>query len=202
LTATHKAELRKQMRRRRRALSPRQQHSAARQLCKRVSTSRLFRFSRRIAFTLANDGEISPHLLLRAAQRRGKQCYLPVLAPVGVCRLHFRLWRKHQPLRENRYGIPEPRRGRSCPAPALSLVLLPLVAFDAAGNRLGMGKGYYDRSFAFLRRGTRRRPALLGLAHECQKVAKLQTELWDLPLDGIVTDARWYHPGGAAEAGL
>jgi 5-formyltetrahydrofolate cyclo-ligase len=75
------------------------------------------------------------------------------------------------------------------------VVLLPLVAFDAGCNRLGMGKGYYDRSFAFRRYGNSSRPRLLGLAHECQKAEQVAMEAWDIPLDGIITDRQWYRPG-------
>jgi 5-formyltetrahydrofolate cyclo-ligase len=187
-----KSALRKELRKRRRALSAAQQKSAARHLYRRLITSPLFRFSRRIAFTMAADGEIDPSLLLAEAQRRGKECYLPVLNVVGAPRLRFKRWRKGEALRTNFYGIAEPRRGRYCPPRVLSLVLMPLVGFDASGNRLGMGKGYYDRTFAFRRHSIRWRPVLLGLAHECQRVDKLEVEAWDLPLEGIVTDAAWY----------
>lgn len=164
---------------------------------RRLKTSPLFRFSRRIALTLAADGEIDPSLLLATAQRFGKECYLPVVSPVGVPRLRFKRWRKGEALRTNFYGISEPRHGRYCPPRALGLVLLPLVGFDAAGNRLGMGKGYYDRTFAFRRFSARPRPVLLGLAHDCQRVEKLEVEAWDLPLDGIVTDGAWYGGPGS-----
>jgi len=187
-----KSALRKELRKRRRALSVAQQKSAARHLYRRLVTSPLFRFSRRIAFTMAADGEIDPSLLLATAQRRGKECYLPVLNVIGEPRLRFKRWRKGEVLRTNFYGIAEPRHGRYCPPRTLSLVLMPLVGFDAGGNRLGMGKGYYDRTFAFRRHSTQWRPVLVGLAHECQKVEKLEVEAWDLPLDGIVTDAAWY----------
>ena len=124
----------------------------------------------------------------------GKECYLPVLSPIGPPRLRFKLWKRGEALRNNRYGIAEPRGGRYIMPRALSLLLMPLVGFDADCNRLGMGKGYYDRTFAFRRHGGARRPVLLGLAHECQRVEKLQAEVWDLPLDGVVTDQAWYRP--------
>ena len=89
-----KSALRKELRTRRRALSALDQKAAARRLYRRVVTTSLFRFSRRIAFTMAADGEIDPSLLLAAAQRRGKECYLPVLSPIGAPRLRFKRWRK------------------------------------------------------------------------------------------------------------
>ena len=75
----------------------------------------------------------------------------------------------------------------------LDLVLVPLVGFDPQGNRLGMGGGFYDRTFAY--RGRRKhtsRPCLIGLAHECQRVEHLPCAGWDIPLDGVITDCRRY----------
>lgn len=190
-----KKALRKQLRQRRRQLSPLQQRQAARALFRRVACTPAFRFSSSIAFTLPRDGEISPQRLLEAALRRGKRCYLPVMSRFGADRLRFRRVRKGSALSSrNAMRIPEPTRSALCPPRALSLVLLPLVGFDARCNRLGMGKGYYDQTFAFLRH-SRRRPLLIGLAHECQRVEQLETNVWDLPLHAIATDAAWYKAG-------
>lgn len=98
-------------------------------------------------------------------------------------------------MRPNRYGIAEPvHRGlHLCSVRALHLVLLPLVGFDARCNRIGMGGGFYDRSFAFLRgRRCWRRPLLVGLAHECQRVDAIKPRPWDLPLDAVVSERRIY----------
>ena len=186
--------LRKQMRQLRRSLTPLQQREASLALYRRVITSKAFRFSRRIAFTIARDGEISPHLLLAEAMRRGKRCYLPVMSKLGRARLGFRRVGAQQQAfsARNRFNIPEPVHTPACRPRALSLVLFPLVAFDTHCNRLGMGKGYYDHSFAFLRTSTRQRPLLLGLAHECQRVEALDIAPWDVPLQAIVTDQAWY----------
>jgi 5-formyltetrahydrofolate cyclo-ligase len=195
---TRKQQLRRELRRRRRALSPRQQRAAAQALYRRVVTSNLFRFSRRLAFTLARDGEISTELLMHEAARRGKRCYLPVMHNIGSCygktRLTFREWRHGAYLRKGRFGIPEPRLGRSGATYALGAVFMPLVGFDAQCNRLGMGRAYYDNTFAFLRRSQRARPALVGLAHDSQRVEQLDLAPWDVPLRAIVTDRAWYHP--------
>lgn len=192
--------MRRRARERRNALTPAQQRCAARQLFRRVVVHPLFRFASRIAFTLAADGEIDPAPLLRAASRRNKACYLPVTDPLKRGRLCFRRWRPGQTLVRGAYGIAVPRRGRVCPPRFLSLVLLPLVAFDAACRRLGMGKGYYDRTFAFRRHSVRQRPLLLGLAHECQREERLEADAWDLPLDGgVASDGRWYRPDARPE---
>ena len=65
----------------------------------------------------------------------------------------------------------------------MKLVFMPLVGFDILGGRLGMGGGYYDKTFAT------RESLLVGLAHDCQKVDSLPIESWDVPLDAIATDS-------------
>jgi len=121
----------------------------------------------------------------------GKCCYLPVIRPLGHNRLDFVSYRGHDPLVQNCYGIPEPRnRNHPLPPWALDLLLLPLVAFDRSGNRLGMGGGYYDRTLAYLRWRERwQTPRLLGIAYRFQEVDAIATKKWDIPLDGIVTEA-------------
>jgi 5-formyltetrahydrofolate cyclo-ligase len=75
----------------------------------------------------------------------------------------------------------------------LDLVLVPLVGFDPRGHRLGMGAGLYDRHFAFLRhRRTWRRPLLVGVAFEAQKVERLTEAEYDVQLDGVVTECGVY----------
>lgn len=187
-----KRRVRAELRRCRRALTARQQRQASRALHARVVATPLFRFSRRIAFTLARDGEIDPMPLLQTALQRGKACYLPVMDRFGRNRLSFRRWLPGQRLQKGAWGIPEPRLAKACAPRFLSLVFMPLVGFDASGNRLGMGKGFYDRSFGFKHGSQCRRPVLLGLAHECQRVEQLEAAPWDVPLGGIVTDRSWY----------
>ena len=155
----------------------------------------LFRRARHIALYLPADGEIDPRPLLEAAQKRGKATYLPVLSRWPHTHMTFQRVGNGERWRKNRYGIAEPLpdRGRQREPWALDLVLLPLVGFDERGGRLGMGKGFYDRTLAYLgRRKIWRKPTLLGLAHECQKVDRLDLASWDVPLQGIVSDAGWY----------
>ena len=98
-------------------------------------------------------------------------------------------------MRPNRYRIPEPdaRYCRAMKRQFLSLVLMPLVAFDAKGNRLGMGGGYYDRAFNQTQWPYKtRRPLLVGVAHEFQRVPELPTESWDVPLDAVITEREIY----------
>lgn len=187
--------LRRKLRQTRRQLSPAQQRHAARRLYRQLSHHPLFRRARHIALYLPNDGEIDPRLLLRAAQRRGKATYLPVLNPLPRTRMVFQRIEPGERLRRNRFGIFEPviRTARQRRVWALDLLLMPLVGFDGNGGRLGMGGGFYDRSLAYrARRKKSHKPTLLGLAHECQRVDRLPLESWDVPLLGTVTDRGWY----------
>lgn len=173
------------MRSRRRALTSAQQHQAASGLKRQLHRSGLALRARHIAAYLAQDGEISPAHCLQSLP--GHRLYLPRLHPLRPNRLEFHAWRSNTRLEANRFGIPEPRRSRQRPWWSLSLILLPLVAFDPQGQRLGMGGGFYDRS---LNRYPGRRPLLFGLAHDCQQVALLPVASWDIALDGILTGSR------------
>jgi 5-formyltetrahydrofolate cyclo-ligase len=194
------AALRKQMRALRRALPVAERHTCARQLAGRVTSLKVFSHAHHIAAYLAVDSEMDPAPLLERAWELGKQVYLPVLAGTPAVHLLFATYRRHSAMQANRFGILEPvvPAGELLPPQRLDLVLTPLVAFDASGTRLGMGGGFYDRSFAF--RGNPAhlpRPLLLGLAYELQKVAELPRQDWDIPLDGIVTEQAVYSvPGG------
>ncbi|MEB0146972.1 5-formyltetrahydrofolate cyclo-ligase [Pseudomonas sp. CCC2.2] len=188
-------QLRTQLRKARRALNPSQQRQAALGLYRQLAQHPLFRRARHIALYLPNDGEIDPRLILRAAQLRGKKTYLPVLSAWPRTKMVFQQVRHGEKFRPNRFRIPEPHinAAKQRTIWALDLIFLPLVGFDDVGGRLGMGGGFYDRSLAYqARRKAWQKPVLLGLAHECQKVERLAQASWDVPLQGTVTDKRWY----------
>ncbi len=137
--------------------------------------------------------------MLKEALEDGKAVYLPVLSRrIGGrsrIKLSFVRWSADETMRLNRFDIPEPtRRGRHIrPASHLDLILVPLVGFDGACNRIGMGGGYYDRTLAYLKlRRYWRRPRLIGVAHECQRLAKIEARPWDIPLDAVVTERQVY----------
>ena len=171
--------------------------------------------SQRIAAYLSVDGEVNLRPLLDGLARMGKLLALPVIEKIGKCeglaprmkelqleereratprrnsnRMSFFLHRPEAPLTRNRFGIEEPPlRAPWINTRALDLVLAPLVAFDDQGNRLGMGGGFYDRHFGNLPQCLR--PLLVGVAHEVQRADALPAAPWDVPLDGILTEAGW-----------
>lgn len=180
------------MRQQRRNLTPNQRRHAAAALARHLSGHPLFLHSRHIAFYLPNDGEMDVTPLIQRAWSMGKRCYLPVLGPIFHNRLWFAPFDGQSPLQRNRFGIPEPAHPwRVMRRPwALDLILTPLVAFDAAGNRLGMGGGFYDRTLAYLEnRRHWRKPQLLGTAYAFQQVAQLPHQPWDVPMQGVATES-------------
>ncbi|KRW80924.1 5-formyltetrahydrofolate cyclo-ligase [Marinobacter sp. P4B1] len=189
-----RTELRKHLRRKRRSLSFEQQQQASEQLALNLLKHPDLHRARHIGIYLANDGEIDPHLYIDLARRKGIHFYLPILHPIYPGKLVFSPYFDGIRLSANRFGIPEPPfpRSRRRPAWALDAVLFPLVGFDENGGRLGMGGGFYDRTFAFSRIRPGMAPKLIGLAHDFQKVRELPIEPWDVPLHGVVTDKRRY----------
>ena len=152
---------------------------------------------------MANDGEIDPSPYIKVLWKYKKQVYLPVLHPTKKNQLWFYRYQPDTRLKPNRFGIAEPkiRHAERIPPWALTLVLLPLVAFDTEGGRLGMGGGFYDRTFAFMNKNHQNRkdkksrsgmPLLCGLAHDFQQVERLPTAEWDVPLKNIATDRKVY----------
>ncbi len=188
------AEIRQLIRNQRQNLSTdmQQQHSAA--LCQHIIKHKRYRNSSHIACYLANDGEIDPAPLIEHAWFAGKNIYLPVLSPIKNS-LYFAPYEENTRFRHNRFNIAEPicQPSNWLRASQLDLLLLPLVAFDDSGNRVGMGGGFYDRTLAYLQnRRYWRKPVLMGLAHEIQKVAPLKTQRWDIPLDYAATEKQVY----------
>ncbi|MCA7001422.1 5-formyltetrahydrofolate cyclo-ligase [Dickeya solani] len=187
--AALRQQIRQQVRQRRRALSREQQAAFAGQAAERAMTHARLGDARRVALFLSFDGELDTRPLIDALWQQQKQVYLPVLHP--FCRGHL-LFLRYTPDTElvwNRLKIQEPRLDvrQVLPVEQLDVLLTPLVAFDAAGQRLGMGGGFYDRT---LQHWQSRGPYPIGLAHDCQQVDRLPAESWDVPLPEIITPSR------------
>lgn len=187
-------DIRRAIRQKRALLSPQQQRHAATALTKIALNSAKLQFAKRIAFYLPIHGEINDQLLLIHAQRLKKHCYLPVLHPLRHNALWFAEYKNNKDLIRNRYNILEPnlKKCRLIPAWTLNMVFVPLVGFDKQGNRLGMGKGYYDRTFAFTKKSSAKKLSLIGLAYEFQRCQNIPTESWDVSLDAVITEKSTY----------
>ena len=180
------------MRGQRRALSATEARNAAQRLLRLALRYRLLH-ARRIGFYLPLGEEVDLIPLLNSALWLQRACYLPVIPKRGARRLWFSRLGARDAWYQNRFGIFEHAALEKRRAQQLDVLFVPLVAFDAQGNRLGMGGGYYDASLAYLRtRQVFRKPKLIGVAYDFQRVDALPREPWDVPLDAVLTDRALY----------
>lgn len=190
-------QLRQYKREQRRKLTPSQQARHAEQVAELVLQQSFFINPEKIAIYLANDSEIDPVHIVKHAWEKNKKVFLPVLSEHEDSLL-FAPFEPDSKMSRNQYGIDEPNCSpdHRLTAEHMDLILLPLVAFDEQGNRMGMGGGFYDRSLANIRQQNNK-TCLVGLAHEVQKTEHLEPQSWDIPLDAIVTEDDIYlpHPG-------
>lgn len=184
----NKAQLRKELLTQRRALTLEQQQSAAQSAATIFTAHPLFKKSHHIATYVSRDAEFGSMPIIQEIWRAQKNCYLPALSTTQEKFLNFIKFESNDVLQPNRYKILEPSHSTIIPAEQLDLVLIPLVGFDLQGHRLGMGGGYYDRTFEFLTSNPAKKPLLIGLAYEAQCVDALPSDKWDVPLNGVLTE--------------
>jgi len=185
----NKFDLRKSMRAKRRALSPLEQKTAAQKLAKNLCSSADFLKAKHIALYLANDGEIDPSIVIKRCWQLNKKVYLPVLHPFKKGFMWFVEYTPKSVMQKNIYGIsePNPLYAKKLSAKFINFVGFPLVAFDKNGGRLGMGGGFYDRTFEFTRHEYSS-ITLTGFSHHVQQVDRIPAEEWDIHLNCIATD--------------
>ncbi len=188
-TADARKALRKALRARRRAVTPEFRAKAARQVARNVDRVFRLRPGLRVAIYASFREELDSTPLIRLARRRGCRIFLPRIdtRTVSMKFVEASLG-AHETV--NHLGIVEPKGTKPIAARWLDLVLLPLVGFDAHGMRLGMGGGYYDRTFAYRNRHTAwHGPRLVGVAYSFQQVSPMARAWHDVPLDAVVTEA-------------
>ena len=180
--------IRKTMRAQRRSLNSSQQKDSAANLLGNLNTQDWYLHAGIVAGYLSNDGEIDLTLAINDLAARKKLVTLPKVES-NLGQMQFQFWTPGDPLIDNRYGISEPASGKICDVSAHSLILTPLVAFDADGNRVGMGGGYYDRSLKNSK-SSGGGPLIVGVAYDFQQFDALSAEPWDVPLDAVITDKK------------
>lgn len=182
-------QIRQQIRQRRRALTPEQQTQFALQAADRMMAHPPVLLAQTVAVFLSFDGELDTLPLIDQLWRAGKRVYLPVLHPFSPGNLLFLHYHPSSELMMNRLKIREPKLDVRdvLPLSQLDVLVTPLVAFDAAGQRLGMGGGFYDRT---LQNWRQHRLQPVGYAHDCQQVDALPTEQWDIPLPAVITPSK------------
>jgi 5-formyltetrahydrofolate cyclo-ligase len=185
----NKIAIRQLMREKRRALSRDAVVNGSAQVAKRVMQLPQYIEAEHIAFYQAHENEIECGLLMQQSLQLEKMIYLPVFS--GKNQLKFYGINSATPLVNSRWGIAEPVIYQQSPVSAekIELFFIPLVAFDDHGYRLGRGAGCYDRYLSFVKNQPRdRRPTLVGLAYDFQKIDRIVPQSWDIQLDYVVTD--------------
>jgi 5-formyltetrahydrofolate cyclo-ligase len=190
------ATIRKSMRQLRRALPLKERLAASARINQSVLDLEVIQAAKAIGGFLAFDGEADPLPLMTWANEMQRQVFVPMI--VGTQKpLMFSPWHPDVPMKTNQFGIGEPDvdRDQWVEPRELDVVITPLVAFDADCHRLGVGGGFYDRSFAFLNSldPGRRHPKMIGFAFELQRVARIIQNSWDVPLDAVVTERQIYY---------
>jgi len=189
--------LRSSLRKKRQELSTEQQMAASLALFNMLGNQDFFRVAQRIAFYQVADGEIDPRMLLDLALSEGKSCFLPVIQQDNPEFVSFAPYDANTELVPNKWGIAEPPGSEVISPTNFDVVFVPLVAFSEDCFRMGMGQGFYDRTFSFKIFNRRSSPMLVGLAHECQLIDSFPVESWDVRLDAVATESKIYRPDTA-----
>lgn len=188
-TPSARQVLRSELQARRAAATPAQRIAAAQNLRGTLEQIPEFLTDANIGGYWATSGELPLMALFDGMRQRDQIFHLPVVGPLRS--LQFVAWKIGDEVAPNRYGIPEPvhERSRRVAVDMIDVLLIPMLGFDRAGNRLGFGGGYYDRALEFLRE--REKPAstlLVGVGYSFQEVEHIDAEPWDVKLDYIATE--------------
>lgn len=186
----------------RNALSTQQLRAAARDMTLLLESTPEFHHALHIAAYWPVKGEMDTYPLIDQALRYNKHVYLPVI--VEGDSMMFAPYEKDMPMKKNRFGIPEPDvAADQLVAPRdMDIVIVPLVVFDSNGHRLGMGGGFYDRTFSFLNEDPHAaKPCLIGAAHEFQHTSEIPAHPWDVPTRMVATEERVWRPHNTLHTG-
>ena len=185
-----RALLRARMSVRRNELNAKQRITAAAGVLHSLELLPEFMTDANVAGYWAVRGELPLNLAVASLRRREQHYFLPVLGQQH--QLRFAEFIDGTPLTSNHFGIPSPDAPAAAlrDAHAMDVILLPLLAFDRHGHRLGTGGGWYDRSLAFLNRAVRpASPLLVGVGYAFQQTESVPAAEWDIDLDYVATDA-------------
>ena len=159
---------------------------ASSDISQKIITSKYFKDANNIGCYLSTEYEVSTDIIISSAHKTNKNLYVPKIKQGHA--MDFVKMTLNSNMVKNRYGIHEPLYEDIIDANKLDIVLVPIVAFDEKKNRIGMGGGFYDRKFKYIKNTKKKYPLLIGVAFECQKVKKIKPENWDVKLSTIVTE--------------
>lgn len=182
--------LRKTLRQRRRQVSMLSHKQSESKTAYKLIKHSIFKSSNKVGIYLHAFGEIHTQKIIDLCFLMGKQVYLPMICNMNQQLVWVKISRNqyynkrfsHHPL-----GMKEPMASRGFHVSHLDLLIMPLLACDPAGTRIGMGGGFYDKTLAT----APKKPIRLGLAHDFQFITQtLHRETWDQPLDALLSPTK------------
>lgn len=181
---TEKRKLREQMQRQRSQMPHAAMLTASEAVARHYADHPILAFAPSLAGYMAIRGELDVKPIFSLMERFEKQTSLPCIAEKKT--LIFREWKLHDALvRHPTLGVEEPAANAPSTMPAI--ILVPLLAFDGEGYRLGYGGGYYDRTIEAMRQFDTP-PLFIGVGYSMQEIDQVPTDDHDAPLDGILTE--------------
>ena len=142
-----------------------------------------------VGFYWPTKGEISSLPIIEELQKEGSRCFLPIVSEnPKERRLTFREYTDNTQLEANRFNISEPKDGQEISANQLDLVFLPSVCVDKEGHRIGMGMGFYDKTF----KEASDQQQLITLVYDFQKISSCYPEIQDIPVDAAITPSGFF----------
>lgn len=168
-------------------LSGQERFIASEQIAEKVSRSSWFQRASFVACYLSTPDEVATWTIIQRAWRMKKRIFAPVLKKNDV--MQFCELTADTDIRTNQYGLAEPLNGEIIAPRKLDVVITPVVAFDDDGHRVGMGGGYFDRTFSFLQgRKYLFHPKLIGVAFACQEAEEIAPNPWDVRLFDTISE--------------
>lgn len=182
--AERRRAMRRELRERRAALCPMEQADVSGAVATRLAGTAALERAQVVGGYRAIRGEVGLDAALTHLHEGGAIVTVP---RVRGDRMDFLPWTPTSETAAGSFGIDEPISGDPVLFSQHDVVLVPLVAFDETGRRLGQGGGFYDRAISDARAA---RPLLIGVAHAFQQVDSVPVEAWDMPLDAVITEER------------
>ncbi len=189
----NKQQLRQYFKQIRRQLSAEQVNNCSSHIAKQLFASLFWQQSHTVMLYLSFQNEVATRAIYERGWQESKTMLLPICAPSGGV-MEMSVLSSFDALVPNRYGINElPASLQQIISPEnIDLCIIPGIAFDHHGNRLGFGAGYYDRYLPRVNPSAKR----IALAYECQLYhGTLPTDAYDLPMQYILTEKEMYQVG-------
>ena len=190
---TDRKKIRAAIREARRNIPKNYARQASLKFAERIAGFDAYQNATTIAAYLPFDGEADAMPLMERALLEKKAVFVPIIVAKDQP-LKFAAWSKETTFKKNRFNILEPEVPTEewIEGSELDCVIVPLVAFDEACQRIGVGGGFYDRTFAYLKKDPSANTKLIGLAYELQKLDSIAAAEWDVPLHAVATELAVY----------